>query len=113
MMRCAVLTLCLFLAGPALAQQNQTPGDTDAGGNSRVETGGAGRVQAALSGANTSDATTTGASGPSAKKGGSPGKITLPPLPSGTLCETYAGEVRIACLSTTLNEGSSTSGAAQ
>lgn len=113
MTRGTIVVLTLLLAGPALAQQNQTPGDTNAGGNSRAETGTTSGIQAALSGANTSDATTTGASGPSAKKNGAPRRITLPPLPSEKLCDGYQGEVHDACLSTTLNQGPIPSGAAQ
>lgn len=97
----ALILMCS--ASGALAQQNQVPGDTGSGGNSRAVSGSATAAQAAQSGANTSDATTTGASGPSGKQSAAAAGIALPPLPSDKLCSSYEGEVRDACLSTDLN----------
>ena len=109
MMRTALLFFAaVMMASPALAQQNQMPGDTNAGGDSRSASGTT-AAHAAQAGANTSDATTTGASGPSNKKAGKPAAIALPPLPTDKLCGSYEGEVQAACLSTVLNK---TSGAA-
>lgn len=103
MMRACLLILGLCIATPALAQQNQMPGDSNAGGDSRSVSGTT-AAHAAQAGADTSDATTTGASGPANKKAGKPGAIALPPLPSEKLCSTYSGEVQAACLSTALNK---------
>lgn len=104
MTRLMLLVLMIYaLAAPGLAQQNQTPGDTNAGGQSRSEASGLTAALGAQSGANTSDATTTGASGPKKKGSGPPGGLALPPLPSDALCAAYQGEVLAACLSTTLN----------
>jgi len=110
MIRVPMIILALvLLIPPAAAQQNQTPGDTDAGGNSRAEASGLTAAHSAQAGANTSDATTTGASGPANKKASKPGPIALPPLPSEKQCSGYEGDVRAACLSTVLN---TTAGAA-
>lgn len=114
MMRVTTIFLAsLLLAGPALAQQNQTPGDTNSGGTSQSAASGKTAAQGAQSGANTSDATTTGASGPQKKSSGPPGAIALPPLPSEKLCSNYTGDVKTACLSTTTNGMASATGAAQ
>lgn len=102
MMRPALFVIALCLASPALAQQNQMPGDTNAGGDSRSVSGSA--AHAAQAGADTSDATTTGASGPSNKKAAKPAAIALPPLPSEKLCSGYKGDLQAACLSTVLNK---------
>ena len=108
-----ILVASLVLAGPVLAQQNQTPGDTNAGGDSRSEASGLTAATAAQSGANTSDATTTGSSGPRSKKSGPPGDLALPPLPTDKLCNSYTGDVQAACLFTTMGTNKTASGAAQ
>lgn len=104
MMRPALLIAALCLASPAVAQQNQVPGDTNAGGNSS-EVSGMTAAHAAQAGADTSDATTTGASGPANRKAAKPAAVALPPLPSEKLCSTYSGDVQAACLSTVTNKG--------
>jgi len=113
MIRLIMFLAAFGLAAPAFAQQNQMPGDSDAGGNSQVGVSGQTAAHAALSGANTSDATTTGSSGPRKKASGPAGGLGLPPLPSADLCKSYEGDVRAACLSTTTNTAENATGAAQ
>lgn len=96
----AVLLALMIVGAPAWAQQNQTPGDTTAGGDGAV--GASSKARTAQSGANTTDGTTTGSSGPEEPGGGPPGDLELPPLPSADLCSSYEGEVQADCLATTL-----------
>lgn len=98
-MRSLSLALIVLWLGavPAASQQNQTPGDTTAGGNNTDS-----KPSTAQAGANTTDGTTTGSSGPQKKESGPPGDRALPPLPSAELCASYKGEVRAACLSTVM-----------
>jgi hypothetical protein len=101
----AALVMLVALASPALAQQNQTPGYTDDAGSQR-ESSPQDKVQHALAGANTTDGTTTGVSGPKSKSGGPPGNTALPDLPTQKLCDSAPQEARQSCLSTVLNKAS-------
>ena len=105
-MRVASLLLAAGLASTpaAVAQQNQTPGDQNAGGSSGGEDNSGSKANTAQAGANTTDGTTTGSSGPKPKQGGTPGNLTLPPLPSPEFCNAYAGPVQSACLATVTEE---------
>ena len=103
MTKLLAVALLAFMAigSPAFAQQNQTPGDTTAGGGA-VDGAETSNALTAQSGANTTDGTTTGSSGPKDPGGGPPGDLSLPPLPSTDLCGSYLGHVQAACLATTL-----------
>jgi hypothetical protein len=94
-----LLLMLAFGIAPAAAQQNQTPGDLTAGGASQSER----TAASAQAGANTTDGTTTGSSGPKKQQSGPPGNLELPPLPSAKLCESYDGDVQLACLATVTN----------
>lgn len=106
-MRVAILLFAVVLASTpfAVAQQNQTPGDLNAGGSSGGEGGGS-KASKAQAGANTTDGTTTGSSGPKPKQNWPPGNLALPPLPSPELCNAYTGPVQSACLATATEAGS-------
>ncbi len=88
--------LLLVCAGFAMAQQNQTPGflDSDAGSRNKAVP--------AQSGANTTDGTTSGVSGPKSDSGDPPGNRSMPDLPAETLCKDFNAEVRANCLATVL-----------
>jgi hypothetical protein len=101
--------MALATISQAMAQQNQTPGDMTAGGTSQPESSAA----SAQAGANTTDGTTTGSSGPKEPESGPPGDLELPPLPSAKLCDSYEGAVRGACLLTATNESPAGNGAQQ
>jgi hypothetical protein len=98
----AILAFTLALASPALAQQNQAPGFLGSEGE------GGGSARPAQAGANTTDGTTTGVSGPKSDDGGPPGNLTLPDLPSESLCKDMSDDVRTNCLSTVLNRAPAT-----
>lgn len=100
----ALLLVLAWAISPASAQQNQTPGDLTAGGNLQ---------SSAQAGANTTDGTTTGSSGPQKQQSGPPGNLELPSLPSEELCESYDGEVQAACLVTVTNETAPANNGAQ
>ena len=110
-MKLAILALlaATAFASPAIAQQNQTPGDTTAGGSSEssATTNQPGKAQTAEAGADTVDSATTGSSGPKKKKKpGPPGDIEAPPLPSPELCGSFEGSVKSACLFTVTGQPS-------
>ena len=90
------LGLLLFVATPAIAQQNQTPGFLDSDDGTRNQ------AVPAQTGANTTDGTTSGVSGPKSESGDPPGNRSLPDLPTEALCENFNEEVRANCLSTVL-----------
>ncbi len=91
-----VLALLFASAMPTTAQQNQTPGFLDSDAGSRNE------AAPAQAGANTTDGTTSGVSGPKSDSGDPPGNRSLPDLPAEALCENFEDEVHANCLSTVL-----------
>ncbi len=90
------LGLLLTVATPAIAQQNQTPGFLDSDEGTRN------KAVPAQAGANTTDGTTSGVSGPKSDSGEPPGNRSLPDLPAEALCNDFNEEMRANCLSTVL-----------
>jgi len=101
--RAAALLVMIVLSAPALAQQNQTPGNSDTGAT-QSQGGSQGKARHAQAGANTIDGTTTGVSGPKSSSSGPPGNLALPDLPSEKLCDSIPPDLRTDCLSTVLNQ---------
>jgi hypothetical protein len=89
----AVLVAALAIAPElAVAQGNQgADAQTSESGSARAS------ARAAQAGANTTAGTTTGSSGPSEPGAPDDGP---PPLPSDTLCESYNGATKAACIET-------------